>query len=642
MKNVSSKYLSVLLLSAALLTSCKSPELEVASLGKKLPAPSLKGSSPFDQDFDLQNYVRIQGSCDARVGNILLSFDKTTWHQPPSIPDTTGTSLTGVTNDRDCSDGSFDLYLTKNDLENIWGIVGGSNGTDVDYIYIKGETLIGDTAILILQDPEDHGGGNGSSPATTVNIEKTWPAGFAGSGQCDSMRVYLTNAQGYRATHTSAISFSVQNTFQGVTTPISAYNTFQDCDNDSSGTAGQTTFSIPAGQDGIDIIYKFPTNAKSGTMTFKIASPSALTANPTDYLVTMRDSSSTATRWLSLEDHRYQIYKDVCYPMKMRTNLYNRTMAYDNINGIISLTTSDSRMKFYSDTSCSTESSIVNLPDYGSEFTIYVKYASGTDSDSYKSFNISATTASGSAYNYDFAPYNMKVDLSNKNTTTKVGIWGPRDVTRHSCQHFDIVVMNDNGTRMPASSNATINLSTVESSVGTFYASDICSAGSEITQTNVATGSDATRVYFKATINDGTYHFKLGGLTQMNNTELRVKTVATRITYEAPSNFWDLSLAPSCVPVIMTRKDAYYNPAYVPSSLSIALTVNFSDGVNNRVFSDASCSAPLSSTVTIPAGSATTTFYISKLGIPNGTNVSISSFVPGLYSETLSGTLFIP
>ncbi|WP_413569413.1 hypothetical protein ACLWBD_02480 [Bdellovibrio sp. HCB117] len=639
MKNVSSKYLSVLLLSATLLTSCKSPELEVASLGKKLPAPSLKGSSPFDQDFDLQNYVRIQGSCDARVGNILLSFDKTTWHQPPSIPDTTGTSLTGVTNDRDCSDGSFDLYLTKNDLENIWGIVGGSNGTDVDYIYIKGETLIGDTAILVLQDPEDHGGGNGSSPATTVNIEKTWPAGFAGSGQCDSMRVYLTNAQGYRASHTSALSFSVQKTFQSVSSTVAAYATFQDCESDTAGTAGLTTFSIPAAQDGIDIIYRFPVDAKSGVMTFKVISPSALTANPTAYSVTMRDSSSTATRWISLEDHRYQIYKDVCYPMKMRTNNYNRSTVDNNAGGVLSLTSSDPKVKFYADNTCSTESTNVSLPSYSNEFTVHMKYVSGTETESYKLFNISATTASGSSYGYDFAPYKMKVDLSNQNTVTKADIWGPRDVARHSCQAYQIVVMNENGTRLPAGNDTTLNLATVESSVGTFYATSGCYPGYEVTQAIISAGADSAKVYFKPTIADGTYHFKLSGLTANNNTEIRVKTVASRLALHTDSGLWNLSLAPSCVAVTVTRKDEASNPVFLPSSLNVPLNVSFGDGVNDRLYSDSSCATALGSSVTIPGGMASATFYISKSGIPNGTQLTVSPVLPGFYTENLMGTL---
>ncbi|WP_291515414.1 hypothetical protein [Bdellovibrio sp. ArHS] len=630
MKNVTSKYACVLFLSAILLTSCKSPELEVASLGKKLPAPSLKGSSPFDQDFDVQNYVRIQGSCDTRVGNVLLSFDKTAWHQPPSIPDTTGTSLTGITNDRDCSDGSFDLYLTKNDLENIWGITAGSSGTDVDYIYIKGETAIGDTAILVLQDPKQGGGS-----AATVNIEKTWPAGYAGSGQCDYLRVYLTNSQGYRTSHSAAVTFSVQKTYQSVAAPIAAYATYQDCENDVAGTAGQTSFSIPAGQDGIDIIYRFPTTAKSGNMSFKVINTSALTPSSTPYSVVMRDSSSANTRWISLEDHRYQIYKDLCYPIKMRANNYDRSAVSSNSGGVINLASSDSKAKFYTDASCSSEATTMNLVDSG-EFTAYLKYQSASETDSYKSFNISISTGTGSAYTYDFAPYNMKVDLTNKTTITKTDIWGPRDVNRYSCQSFQVVVMNENGTRLPASSNTIISLATLEASVGTFYAHSGCYAGYEATQATIPSGADSTIVYFKATASDGTYHFKLSGLAS-NSTELRVKTIANRITLQPQSDLWDLAVAPSCVPVLVTRKDETSNPVSSAASLTIPIDVNFGDGVNNRLYADAACSILSSPSVIIPAGSDSGIFYISKQTIPGGTSLTLSVAMPGFYYTNLTG-----
>ncbi len=179
MLNVGSKSLLRVLLSMTLLTGCESPDLEVSSLDKKLPAPVLKGSSPFDQDLEEQNYVRIQGSCDTRVGNIYLSFDKQNWHQPPLSPDLTGTTLGALTNDRDCTDGSFDIYLTKNDLQSIWGLQTGDDGTDVDYVYLKGETLIGETNILTIIDSSGPGTG-GNSPASKMALEKTWPRAAAG------------------------------------------------------------------------------------------------------------------------------------------------------------------------------------------------------------------------------------------------------------------------------------------------------------------------------------------------------------------------------------------------------------------------------------------------------------------------------
>ncbi|MBO9668864.1 MAG: hypothetical protein J7501_18850, partial [Bdellovibrio sp.] len=167
MKYVGSKLLTVLAFSSLLLTGCEDPGVNISTLGLKLAAPQLKGTNPFDQDFDSQNYAHIQGTCDTRVGDISISLNDNNWQTPPVTPDTTGTSLGSVTNDINCADGVFDVYLTKADLTSLWGItVAADGGTDVDSILIKGETIIGETKTLTLLDPKQSGSpGSGSGTA---------------------------------------------------------------------------------------------------------------------------------------------------------------------------------------------------------------------------------------------------------------------------------------------------------------------------------------------------------------------------------------------------------------------------------------------------------------------------------------------
>ncbi|MEK2644191.1 hypothetical protein [Bdellovibrio sp. BCCA] len=512
MLNVSGRYLITLILSAVFLAGCKDPDLDVSSLGKKLPAPSLKGTSPFNQDFELQGYARVQGSCDSRVGNVFISFDKQLWHQPPVNPDLTGTALpVGTTNDRDCSDGSFDIYLTKNDLQNIWGIQTGSNGSHVDYLYIKGESLIGDTETLTLVDNNSGTSpGSNNSPAKII-LEKTWPRGFAGAGMCDSFRVSVLSAGGYRVATPTAISFSLEGRISGsATSKVQAYTSWQDC---ASGTpATQSTFTIPANTDGTDVIYKFPETPLNQIFEFRVVQSSALTPDTGYTDVILRDSSAASSyRWLAAEEYIHQIYKGLCYPIKIRAYNYNRTPAYDQFPGSVTLTSADTQVKFYGNSSCATEVSNFAFASYSSEITAYVKYnPSPTDSGTMTDFAITMVgTGTAGSLIYDASPIAMRADLTSKATVSSVDIWGPRDVTRNTCFAFRIVSVNDNGTLIPVSAPTNIILGTQESNVGSFYSDSTC-AGTTISNVSIAAQSTSMTVYFKSSSTaSGIYHFNL-------------------------------------------------------------------------------------------------------------------------------------
>lgn len=517
MLNVFGKYLTTILLSAVLLTSCKEPELDVSSLGKKLPAPSLKGSSPFNQDFDSQNYARIQGACDSRVGNVFVSFDKSIWHQPPVNPDVTGTTLpAGTTNDRDCTDGSFDIYLTKNDLQNIWGIQTGNGGNHVDYLYIKGESLIGDTETLTLVDNNSGTSpGSNTSPAKII-LEKTWPRGFAGSGICESFRVSILNSSGYRVTTPTAITFSLEKRASGtVSGNFYAYTNWQEC---NSGTiATQSTFTIPANSDGMDLIYKFPYAPLDSTFDFRVTNPSSLVADTNYTSVILRDSSYNSTyRWLATEEPIHQIYKGVCYPVKIRVYQYNHGYANDTFSGAFNFTSTESQVKFYEDSSCAAESSTYTLAPYSSTIMAYVKYnPSASDTTSYKEFSMSIASTTAGSLTYDSNPIPLRADLSSRSSVTHVDIWGPRILSHDTCYSFRVVSMNANGTLLPVSAATNIQLSTLETNVGTFYSDQSCSTG-VISNVSIAAQSSSMVIYFKPNAaTAGTYHFNLtsSGLT---------------------------------------------------------------------------------------------------------------------------------
>lgn len=501
--HVSGKYLFALFLSVVFLAGCKEPSIEVSSLGKKLPAPMLKGTSPFDQNFDLQGYSRVQGVCDNRVGDVFVSFDNINWIRPPASPDISGTSLTdtGVTNDFSCTDGAFDIYLTNNDLKNIWNFQPGPS-TKIS-IYIKGQTLIGDTDVLILTEPDP-------KPAK-ITLFKSWPNGFAGGNQCESFHVQLQDDTGRRVMPSADISFNLENLISGtVNSNISAFTSFQDCSNNNSPTSNFVFF---ANTDHVDIYYRFPSAPIDGTLSFRVINPSSLSADPNYTVVVLRDSSTAAThQWLAVENFSYQLYKNTCYPLTIRSYKYNRSLSYES--GIIKPTSSPEFL-FFTDSTCSV------LPPSGefaitatdSSTIIYVKYVpSGAETNSFVPATLSLTGSSASGALYDFKDMNFSIDLTAVSTATQLEMWGPQNLTTSICAKYSIITMNKNHTWIPVSGITTVNLST-DPGTGNFYTSPTCDAiaPAPITSTlSVAANSLGGDVYFKpaAAAPLGSHQFK--------------------------------------------------------------------------------------------------------------------------------------
>lgn len=635
MMNVSGKNLIVFILTVFALTGCKEPEMQLSTLGKKLPAPSLKGGSPFEQDFDAQNYARVQGSCDSRVGTILVSFDKSVWHQPPSSPDLTDTALAaGLANDSNCSDGSFDIYLTKNDLQNIWGITTGSSGTNVDYIYIKGSSVIGDTETLTLVDGDagsTPGTGNGGA-ATIVALEKNWPRGFAGSNQCGSFMAYLTNSSGQRTTHSTDVTFSLSKTIAGTTyRNITAYTNWSDCSSDSNIVS---TFTIPAGQDYTEVVYRFPSTPLGGIFAFKIQDPTALTASTTASEVTLKNSDpSSSQRWLSLDEHISQIYKGICYPFRLRSNNFNNSTAYDQFGGTLHLASANSNLKFYSNASCSTVTGSYTFASYDPLISGYMKYTpTGSETENFINATVTVTGDAGNAYTYSADDLNFRVDLSSKSLATKIDLWGPRDLANGMCNRYNAVTMNDNGTLIPVNGALTVNLATLEASVGQFYSDEACSTVT--TTATVVKNMANTKVYFRAAAtNAGTYHLKPTASGMTGHTPIIVvRTPATQFKISAI----DLS-AGACKAVSVGVADGAGIFRIATQNYTASMSVSLSPAPGaNFVFADPACTVPASSGyISIGSGMGAGVFYIQTAGM-NGKTLDITVYSSG----GLAGTAF--
>ncbi|NUN04562.1 MAG: hypothetical protein HUU57_02260 [Bdellovibrio sp.] len=609
MKYVYSKTLILSALLLGTLSGCLStPEVSVSSLGKKLPAPALKGTSPFEQNIETIGYVQIQGTCDARIGTIYLSFDNKVWHQVPTQPNLTGTSLPANTvNDNDCSnDGAFNAYLTKTDLTNTWGIVTGDNGADVDYIYIKGSTLIGDTEVLTIVDTKDTDGGG--SAAATILLEKTWPSGGAGVGKCGYFTVSLVDENLKVASHAERITFNISVTKSGSTSTFRGYNSWSECEADFSSTNNTDSFEVKAHQSSTQIVYRFPTSSVGDTLSFRITNQSALTAGPATNVVLK--STSGPSLWFALDGSPTKIYRDACYPIKVTSRKYSYD-SYAHSTDQVALSSTDARVLFYSDDACENTQSTFTFAT--STVLAYIKFVpSATDAQSFVPFAISAQGVAGNVNSYDPASFNFSADLTNKNTATKLAIWGASEIANGQCSEFKVVSMNDNGTALPVLATTSINLSTLETSVGTFKTDASCSATAS--SATIDGGKSEAAIYFKP-YSPGTITLVADHNTMTSGSQsVVVKSVPTQLAVTV--NNWTYY---TCALVTVSLLDGAGLGITAPQNMTLNVDyltgpTNYSyTSATNHVYPDSSscvANSGNSNSISFSKDASTASFYI--------------------------------
>lgn len=618
MKDVGAKLLLSLMLLGTL-AGCRETETSVSSLGRKLPAPSLKGTSPFDQDFESQNYARFQGTCDLRVGLIYVSFDNQKWAAVPATPTLTNTSLAANTqNDNDCSDGIFDFYITKVDLEDIWGISAGASITSdkVDYIYIKGATLIGDTETLTLIDSKTPGGGNSGGTTHTIRLNKSWPEGAAGLNQCGYLTASIVDSSGQSTSYSLPVTFNIKMSANGSSSFIRAYTSWSDCEQRVNDT---DTFSIPKDQNSVQIVYRFPTSSAGDTLSFQVANNSALTAGPATAVI-LKDGSQNE-RWLATEGLN-QIFKDICYPLTIRANSYDN--ASSSSSDVLDFTSSDNRVKFYSSSNCSSEITRVSFPSE-SDLEIYIKFTpSGSETLSFIPFEFTVSGASGvsNVYQYASATFKMTADITNKNLATKLGFWGPQEVINGHCNSIQIVSMNENNTQIPV--NGKVSLSLASGSAGQFFSNNDCNT--VLSTPNIAANSSSVTVYFKAAATPGTYTLTASGSGLTGTQSLTIKSVPTLFkltTTSAPGNT-------TCTALVVQIWDGagLLTAAQSTVTTHISFVDNTLTTFNNIYSSCDALRTPINS-ITFPTGTNQITVYIDTTGLENIVgNITLSNFAP--------------
>lgn len=593
---------SLFLLSLAALTACNDPDVSVGTLGKKLSAPVISGTSPFDQNFDTNNYVHITGTCDNRVGDLSISFvlsdtsgaattsaataatiaAAAAWHTPPSSPNVSNTTLsTTLINDTNCADGSFDFYLTKSDINSLWGFDPNSTSISVEEIQMKGATAIGDTKVLTLIDP--HSGSN--IVASKITIEKQWPRGFAGSDRCESFNVYLTDSNGNYATSSTAVSFSVSEAIgNGTASNLFAYSTWDDCNNYMT-IAGVQTFSIPAGSNSAQIIVRMPADSADFNQTFSLkAASSGLTSAAAETFI-LRDGSSTSLHWVARDPNMaIRPHKDICYALNFNRYLYTGSLDSSAGGGVtFSLNPGNTNLKFYSDSSCASNISSLTFGTSSATANAYVKYNS-TGNESGDSLRINVTMTS-TATGYDFAPFYIDVDTSSSATVTQLQLMGPNEVIRDQCTAYMVSRDNSHYSPIPDTSALSITMSSTVSGAS-FYTDSSCASTAQ-TNFTINAGEESVILYFKTSDSNataGTYNMVAAatGLTSANQS-FTLKLLGNHVSFNPTASV----TVGTCVPVRVYPMD---NVGLVPASGNIGFSYTITSTAQGAFYTDASCS----------------------------------------------------
>lgn len=651
MMNVSWSRYSLLLASCALaISGCKDPDVSVGSLGKKLSAPSLTGTSPFDQDMQENGYVRFQGTCDSRVQYVSLSLDDATYFILPTTPNYSNTNLTGTeVNDTSCeSDGKFDFYLTKNDLTS-WGY---ATDVDVDTLYLRG-TMSGnmETRVLAIKDPNPgsgNGNGGNSGAATQVILEKFWPTGFAGSNQCEYFNATIRDANKNHTTATSTVTFSLDKLVAGtLSRNITAYISQSDC---TSGVNAGTSFGIPAGENSVTIYYKFPTTPMDGTLQFRTSSVNLATTESEYTSVVLRDSTSDRY-WVSSYSP-YKVAKDTCTKGNFEARFYNGTaksLYASNAWTPVVAGTNAGKVFFYSDAACVNK--VTAIDGTAGNTSFYFKYIGGVETDtSTLKFTLNHNVDTATFGAYDDNVHNFEIDRSGNLTVTKIDFYLPTaPITRGTCQQTQINTYNNQGTSVTPSLNVNIGGGNTQ-----FFASynDCETLTNDINSLSLT--APQTAIYYRTTAVPGstqTLTLTSTGFTAVAR-QLHVSAKATHasLLFNGNASF-GFPAANTCTPfaleTILTDSmgdgTRYVNNFGEDKNFQIVIPTGYT------IYSDTNCSTLLSvSTMGMTVGNNTNgsgvfNFYIKANSAPTAGQFYTNQSTPGTtgYLNSTASQLYL-
>jgi hypothetical protein len=358
----------------------------------------------------------------------------------PAAPNTTGTSLSGSeVNDGSCeTDGVFDFYITDADMTS-WGL---DPNVKTYVLYIRGNSVLGETHTLSLKDPTPgdgtNPGGGTTGPATQVILEKTWPTGFAGSGQCEYFSASLRDASNRFVTTAANVTFSLDKMIAStVSSNIVGYDNQADC---IGSTNSKTTFTIPGGKNTLFVYYRMPDAPIDGTISFRASNVSLATTTSAYLAVKLRDSAA-GRFWIS-SFAPYKVSKGMCTRGNFDARLYNGSWKSPLIWTPAVTGTGAANLFFYSDADCLNK---ITAIDGTSGNTYYFKYTGVTVSPTNLSLTITHSINIATFGDYDDIPQKLEIDLSGNTTVAHFDFYTQDQVPRGVCNQTQIQTYNSQG-----------------------------------------------------------------------------------------------------------------------------------------------------------------------------------------------------
>lgn len=475
------------------LSSCKETNVESGSLGLTLPQPEMKSVNPYSQFLEVQGYIRLQGNCDSRLETIQLSVDQSNWLKPPASPTWDNLTINNpiTTNDLDCRDGQFDIYLSQIDLDQMWGP--NALKSQFDRIYLRGHSANADSVIVTLtkQSTVDFF----DPTPTKVRIDPLLAKSFSLIDQCVGHRVYIENSAGNRnVSNASPITFTIENAINQNTnyTLQTLYKTMEDC---MKNISASTSLTIPAGVSE-SLVFQKLTGANSGRINTRVVSMGL--QNDNNFVSTELTADDTK-RFLKIRNDIQQIIKNTCYPVHIELSELAAPFEARDISNTTLHLSSTSGLLFYSDSNCSNAIAAKQTQSTPTEYStsFYIKYnPTSQDTAPFKivDLNIAARASdTGISLPYDFIPAKIKVDLSVKNIATNVKMRGTSYTKTGDCEPYEISARNPNGTLVPVINNELIQLSFPANGIGAFYINDSCTT--EVSATTLTTGNSSQKIF---------------------------------------------------------------------------------------------------------------------------------------------------
>jgi hypothetical protein len=262
--------------------------------------------------------------------------------------------------------------------------------------------------------------------------------------------------------------------------------------------------------------------------------------------------------------------------------------------------------RFYSDASCTTEVTSVNLAQGTTNASFYFRGA--------KAGNVTVTvTATGYTGN-------SQAETINPGPPALVGLTAPASVPAGTCSLTSSVELRDSqGNPTATSADRAVNLSSSGTSVTLFSDGACTTAASSVT---VPAGATSATFYFRGTqAGTSTLTAISTGLTSGTLNVTIAPSDASVLTFVTPAR---TVAAGSCSPRVTVQVGTQGNPLPVASAVSVNLSAAPAAGFT--FYATATCNTPVTQ-VTIPAGQSSANFHFRSNQVGTAT---VTAAAPGL------------